>query len=87
MVGPTERIDDTLHALDNNYAMNLIALEDEDIRVRDKEEKIAEALMGRRDYPAGSVGIHKETYQTYIMTSDGWVLVARGEDGRHHLVH
>lgn len=85
MVGPTERIEDTLHALDENYALQLIPLDDDDIRDRSKEEIVADRLMERREHIAGSVGVHKETYQPYVMHGGRWVRALRGEDGKHYL--
>ena len=85
MVGPTARIEDTLHALDENYALHLIPLGDDDIRDKNREEIIADKLMGRQEYAAGSVGVHKETYQPYVMHGGRWVRALRGDDGKHYL--
>ena len=84
-IGPTASIEDSIHALDAGHTMQFIALEDDDLRGRSYEEEIADRLMGRRDYPAGTVGIHKKKYSTHIMTSRGWARVIRGEDGKHYL--
>ena len=80
-----QEVEETLHSLDNTCTMHIVGLDDDDIRRRSREEKVADKLMGRREFSTGTFGIHKHNYNSFIMIKGKWVRVIRGEDGKHRL--